>query len=553
MDVEFIEYDEEARNDLKAGVNKLADAARVTLGPKGRNVVLGKSYGSPESTKDGVAVVEEIELENKVENMGATLLRQVASQTNNQAGDGTTTATVIAQRLINEGMRHITSGADPRALKQGMEDAAKQILEALEANSKQIDTTKEIEQIATISANGDEDIGGMIAKAVHKVGSDGVITVNQSQSIQTFLDVVEGMQFDKGYLSPHFVTNQEQMQVEFEDALVLLTDQKIDRLQSILPFLEYAGEQSKPLLIIAEDVEGEALSGLVVNKLRGNLKAAAVKAPGFGDRRKQMLDDIAILTGGTVISEERGHTLEQAATSFLGQVEQIKITDDNITLVGGQGDEEDLQDRVAQIRKQIEQSTSDYDREKLQERVAKLSSGVARIHIGAASEMEANEREMRAEDAVNATQAALEEGILPGGGVGLIRAAESVVVESDGRDDYAAGVELLRNAITAPLEEIANNAGKEGRVVVNNVREGSGNYGFNARTEEYEDLVESGVIDPAKVTKNALKHAVSVAGVLFTTNVTVTQPEDEDSDGSPAGAGAGAPGGMGGGMPGGMI
>ncbi|MDX1636588.1 MAG: chaperonin GroEL [Balneolaceae bacterium] len=556
MDVEFIEYDEEARNALKSGVDKLADAAKVTLGPKGRNVVMDKSFGAPESTKDGVAVVEEIELDDKVENMGATLLREVASRTNDQAGDGTTTATVIAQRLISSGMKHITSGANPRELKQGMEDAAKQVLDQLKENSKSVENTSEVEQIATISANGDEKIGKLVARAVDEVGRDGVITADQSQSIDSFLDVVEGMQFDRGYLSPHFVTNQQQMQVAFEDVLILLTDQKINRLQSLLPFLEYAGEEGKPLLVIAEDVEDEALSGLVVNTLRGNLKAAAVKAPGFGDRRKQMLDDIAILTGGTVISEERGQKLEQAGTGFLGRAAQVKITDDDTTIIGGKGEEDTLQERIRQIKSQLEQSTSDYDSEKLQERLAKLSSGVARIRVGAASEMEANERQMRAEDAVNAIKAALDEGILPGGGVSLIRASEAIVPDSDRSEDYLAGVELLRNALTAPLEVIADNAGEEGRVVVNTVREHDGSYGYNARSEQYEDLVDSGVIDPAKVTRSALSHAVSVAGALFTTNVTVTQPEDdEDAGGPPAGAGAGAPGGgmpggMGGGMPG---
>lgn len=543
MEIESVEFDEEARQALKAGVDKLADAAKVTLGPRGRNVVLDDPHGSPTSTKDGVTVVEELELEDKVENMGATLIRQVASRTNDEAGDGTTTATVIAQELINEGMKYITGGADPRALKQGMEDAAEQILEEIKAQSNEIEDVKDVEQIATISANGDKTIGKLIAEAVEEVGRDGVITVQDTQSIETYLDVVEGMQFDRGYLSPHFVSDQEQMKVEFEDAFILLTDQKVSNLQSLLPYLEYAGEQDKPILIVAEDVEDEALSGLVVNKLQGNLKAAAVKAPAFGDRQDQMLEDIAILTGGTVISEERGHSLKQGRTEFLGRINKITITEDNTTIVGGRGDEAALQERIEQIQGQLEQTDSDYDREKLQERLAKLSSGVARLHIGAASELEAEEQKMRAEDAVSATKAALEEGILPGGGVALIRAAQNINGDYSPDSDYAMGAQILHNALKAPLKTIAENAGEEGMVVVNKVEQGSDDYGYNANNEQYENLIEAGVVDPAKVAIKALSHAISVAGALFTTNVTVTQLEDDDGDEVP-GAG-GQPGAMG--------
>lgn len=545
MEIELVEFDEDARKDLKAGADKLADAAKVTLGPKGRNVILEQPNDSPVSTKDGVAVAEEIELEDRVENMGATLLREVASRTNEEAGDGTTTATVIAQRLIGKGLKHISAGANPRRLRKGMEDAKDQVLDEIKTMSKNIAESSEIEQIARISANGDKTIGNLIAEAVDKVGRDGVITVQSSQSIDTYLDVVEGLQFDRGYLSPHFVTDQEQMEVEFEDALILICDQKINTLQSILPFLEFAGEQGHPLLIVAEDVEGEALSGLVVNKLKGNLQAAAVKAPGFGDRRKQMLDDIAVLTGGTVIAEDRGYTLDNADTGFLGKVDQIEITEDYTTLIGGSGDKKEIQNRINQIRSQIEQSTSDYDREKLQERLAKLSGGVARLNIGAASEMEVEERKMRAEDAVSSTQAALEAGILPGGGVALLRASQELEIPSDGHEDYIMGFELLRNALSAPIETIANNAGEEGRVVVDHIKQKSGNYGYNARTGQFEDLVEAGVIDPAKVTIHALTHAVSVAGALFTTSVTVSQPEeDEEPAGAPGGGQPGAAPGM---------
>lgn len=546
MDIELINYDEEAREKLKSGVNKLANAVKVTLGPKGRNVVLDKPHGKPISTKDGISVAKEIELEDNVENMGATLLREVASRTNDEVGDGTTTATVIAQRLISEGLKRITGGADPRALEQGMKDAAKQVVAEIEKMSKKVSDTKEVEQVATISANGDEAIGQLITQGVEKVGHDGVITVQNSQSIESYLDIVEGMQFDRGYLSPYFVTDQEQMTVGFDQALVLLTDQTISTLQSLLPFLEYASDQGKPLLIIADDVEGEALSGLVVNKLKGNLKIAAVKTPGFGDRAKQKLEDLALLTGGKVIAEDQGYSLDNADSNFLGAVDQVKITDEKTTLVGGSGEKKALDERIEQIRSQIEKTTSDYDREKLQERLAALGGGVARLHIGAASELEADERKMRAEDAVNATQAALAKGILPGGGIALIRASQNISADFDQNKDYAMGVHILLEALSIPLSTIADNAGKEGLVVVEKVKEGSGNYGFNAKTEQYEDLVESGVIDPTTVTIHALSHALSVAGALFTTNVTITQPEDS-SGGTPAGAGQ--PGGMDG-MPG---
>lgn len=545
MEIELVEYDEKAREKLKSGVDQLADAVKVTLGPKGRNVVLDKAPGGPISTKDGVSVAKEVELEDKVENMGATLLREVASRTNDEVGDGTTTATVIAQRLISEGLKRITGGADPRALEQGMKDAAQQVLTEIKKMSRQVSETEEIEQIATISANDDEAIGRLIAEAVEKVSRDGVITVEDSQSIESYLDVVEGMQFDRGYLSPHFVTDQEQMRVNFEQALVLLTDQTISSLQSLLPFLEYANEEGKPLLIIADDVKDEALSGLVVNKLKGNLKVAAVKKPGFGDHGKQQLEDLAIITGGMVISEDRGYSLDKADNTFLGSVEQVKISEDNTILIGGVGKGKALNDQINQIRSQIENATSEYDQEKLQERLAALSGGVARLHIGAASELEANERKMRAEDAVNATRAALAKGILPGGGVALIRASQNIDAESDHNKDYAMGFHILLESLSIPLSTIADNAGREGLVVVENVKEGSESYGFNAKTEQYEDLIESGVLDPATVTVNALLHAVSVAGALFTTNVTIAQPKDSNgSAGAPAGAGQ--LGGMGG-------
>lgn len=548
MSAKLVHYDVEARDALKKGVDKLANAVKVTLGPRGRNVVIEKSFGAPLVTKDGVTVAKEIELSDKLQNMGAQMVKEVASKTSDNAGDGTTTATVLAQAILSEGLKNVTAGANPMDLKSGIEKAVKAIIEDLQEMSRDIDDRKEIAQIGTISANNDETIGNLIADAMEKVGKDGVITVEEAKGTETYLETVEGMQFDRGYLSPYFVTDSEKMITEMDDPYILIFDKKISNMKDLLPILEKVVQSGNPLLIIAEDIEGEALATLVVNKLRGSLKIAAVKAPGFGDRRKQMLEDIAILTGGTVISEERGYKLENATLDFLGKASRISITKDDTTIVGGSGDDKDIQGRVNQIKSQIENTTSDYDREKLQERLAKLAGGVAVLYIGAASEVEMKEKKARVEDALHATRAAVEEGIVPGGGVALLRASGALDKLKGANDDENVGIQIIRRAIEAPLRTISNNAGAEGAIVVQKVLEGKGSFGYNARTEVYEDLIEAGVIDPTKVTRTALQNAASVSGLMLTTEAVISDKPskgDDDDDN-----GGGMPGGMGGGMPG---
>jgi chaperonin GroEL len=546
----LVHYDMEARDALKRGVDKLANAVKVTLGPRGRNVVIEKSFGSPTVTKDGVTVAKEIELSNKRENMGAQMVKEVASKTSDNAGDGTTTATVLAQSIIQTGLKNVTAGANPMELKRGIDTAVKAIVEELRKMSKPVgDSLESIKQVGTISANGDEEIGQNIANAMEKVGKDGVITVEEAKGTETYLETVEGMQFDRGYLSPYFVTNSDAMTTEMEEPYILIFDKKIANMKDLLPILEKVIQTGKPLLIIAEDVEGEALATLVVNKLRGSLKIAAVKAPGFGDRRKQMLEDIAILTGGTVISEERGYKLENATLDFLGTADRINITKDDTTLVGGKGKDDDIKARVNQIRSQIENTTSDYDREKLQERLAKLSGGVAVLNIGAASEVEMKEKKARVEDALHATRAAVEEGIVAGGGVALLRAQKALDGLKGENPDQEVGFNIISRALEAPLRCISNNAGAEGSIVVQKVKEGKDAFGYNARTETYEDLIKAGVIDPTKVTRTALENAASVAGLMLTTEAIISEkPSEGDDEDGPAGGGM--PGGMGGGMPG---
>ncbi len=554
MSAKLVHYDMEARDALKRGVDKLANAVKVTLGPRGRNVVIEKSFGAPTVTKDGVTVAKEIELSNKRENMGAQMVKEVASKTSDIAGDGTTTATVLAQSIIQTGLKNVTAGANPMELKRGIETAVKAIVAELKNLSKEISDRSEIAQVGTISANNDEAIGNLIADAMEKVGKDGVITVEEAKGTETYLETVEGMQFDRGYLSPYFVTNSETMTAEMEEPHILIFDKKISNMKDLLPILEKVIQTGKPLLIIAEDIEGEALATLVVNKLRGSLKIAAVKAPGFGDRRKQMLEDIAILTGGTVISEERGYKLENATLDYLGTADRVNITKDDTTLVGGQGNDDDIKARVNQIKGQIESTSSDYDREKLQERLAKLSGGVAVLNIGAASEVEMKEKKARVEDALHATRAAVEEGIVAGGGVAFIRAQKALDGLEAENSDQEVGFNIIRRALEAPLRCIADNAGAEGSIVVQKVKDGKDAFGFNARTETFEDLVKAGVIDPTKVARTALENAASVAGLMLTTEAIVSDKPskgDDDDDDGPAGAGGGM-GGMGGGMPGGM-
>lgn len=548
----LVHYDMEARDALKQGVDKLANAVKVTLGPRGRNVVIEKSFGAPTVTKDGVTVAKEIELSNKRQNMGAQMVKEVASKTSDNAGDGTTTATVLAQSIIQTGLKNVTAGANPMELKRGIDKAVKAIVAELRNMSKPVgDSLESIKQIGTISANGDEEIGQNIADAMEKVGQDGVITVEEAKGTETYLETVEGMQFDRGYLSPYFVTDSENMVAEMEEPYILIFDKKISNMKDLLPILEKVIQTGKPLLIIAEDIEGEALATLVVNKLRGSLKIAAVKAPGFGDRRKQMLEDIAILTGGTVVSEERGYKLENATLDFLGTADRVNISKDDTTLVGGQGKDEDIKARVNQIKGQIESSTSDYDREKLQERLAKLSGGVAVLNIGAASEVEMKEKKARVEDALHATRAAVEEGIVAGGGVALLRAQKALDDLEGENPDQEVGFDIIRRALEAPLRTIANNAGAEGSIVVQKVLEGKEAFGYNARTEKYEDLVEAGVIDPTKVTRTALENAASVAGLMLTTEAIISDKPSEGDDDDDGPAGGGMPGGgMGGGMPG---
>ena len=540
-----IVFDIEARDKLKKGVDALANAVKVTLGPKGRNVVIDKKFGAPTVTKDGVSVAKEIELKDAIENMGAQMVKEVASKTADVAGDGTTTATVLAQAMVTTGLKNVTAGANPMDLKRGIDKAVASIITELGKMKQEVgDDNSKIEQVATISANNDNKIGKLIAEAMKVVGKDGVITVEEAKGTETEVKTVEGMQFDRGYLSPYFVTDTEKMVAELENPYILLFDKKISNLQEILPILEPVAQSSRPLLIIAEDVDGQALATLVVNKLRGGLKIAAVKAPGFGDRRKAMLEDIAILTGGSVISEEQGRKLEDVTLDDLGTAEKIEIDKDNTTIVNGAGNAELIAGRVNQIKAQIESTTSDYDREKLQERLAKLSGGVAVLYIGAATEVEMKEKKDRVDDALAATRAAVEEGIVPGGGVALIRAAKGLDTLTGENDDETTGIAIVRRAVEEPLRQIILNAGGEGAVVVQKVAEGEGDFGYNARTEVYENLFEAGVIDPTKVTRVALENAASIAGMLLTTECVLA---DEPEDDAPA---MGGMGGMGGGMPG---
>jgi chaperonin GroEL len=524
----IIKFDSEARTSLKAGVDKLANAVKVTLGPKGRNVILQKQFGVPHITKDGVSVAKEIELEDPIENMGAQLVKEVASKTADQAGDGTTTATVLAQEIYNLGYKNVAAGANPMDLKRGIDTAVGAVVKELANISKKIKSNTEIEQVATISANNDSEIGKMIATAMEKVGKDGIITVEEAKGIETEVKVVEGMQFDKGYSSPYFVTNQDTMDVQFDNALVLIYDKRISAMKDILPVLESVAQTNKPLVIISEDLEGEAMATLVVNKMRGTLKVAAVKAPAFGDRRKEMLQDIATITGGTVISEEVGLSLEKVTMSMLGKAEKIVIDKDNTTIINGGGKKEDIKARVELIKSQIEKSTSDYDTEKLQERLSKLSGGVAILYIGAATEVEMKEKKDRVDDALHATRAAVAEGIVPGGGVALIRAQKSLdKLELPNESDYNTGIFIVRKSIEAPLRTIVQNAGGSAEVIINEVRNSKGNMGYNARSEEYVDMVKAGIIDPTKVTRLALENAGSIASLLLTTECVVATEKEE--------------------------
>ena len=549
MSAKEIKYSEKARNLVLGGVNSLADAVKVTLGPKGRNVIIQKSFGAPQITKDGVTVAKEIELENAFENMGAQLVKEVAQKTNEDAGDGTTTATVLAQAIYREGAKLVAAGHNPMDLKKGIDKATEEVIKYLKENSKTINTTEEIAQVGSISANNDNEIGSMIADAMEKVGKEGVITIEESKTATTYSEVVEGMQFDRGYLSPYFVTNSEKMQVEFENPYILITDKKIASMKELVPLLEKAVQASKPLLIIAEDIEGEALTTLVVNKLRGTLNVAAVKAPGFGDRRKEMLTDLAVLTGGTVISEELGMSLDTADLTHLGTAKKISIDKENTTIVDGAGNEGQVNDRVGLIKSQIEQTTSDYDREKLQERLAKLAGGVAVLYVGAPTEAEMKEKKDRVEDALNATRAAVEEGVIVGGGAALAHAISALENFTTDHEEEDFGVRIIRRAIEEPLRQISTNAGKEASVIVNEVKSDSNfSFGYNAREDKFEDLVKAGIIDPTKVTRSALQNAASVSGLLLTTETMIA---DLPSDDSAAGGGMPQMGGMGGmGMPG---
>jgi chaperonin GroEL len=536
-------FDIEARNKMKKGVDTLANAVKVTLGPKGRNVVIEKKFGAPQVTKDGVTVAKEIELEDAIENMGAQMVKEVASKTADIAGDGTTTATVLAQAIIGEGLKNVAAGANPMDLKRGIDKAVAKVIESLRAQSQTVgNDTKKIEQVATISANSDSEIGKLIAMAMAKVGKEGVITVEEAKGTDTTVDVVEGMQFDRGYISPYFVTNSEKMEAELQNPYILIYDKKISAMKDILHILEKVAQTGRPLVIIAEDLEGEALATLVVNKLRGTLKVAAVKAPGFGDRRKEMLTDIAILTAGTVVSEEQGFKLENADLSYLGQAASITIDKDNTTVVGGKGKKADIVARVNQIKSQVENTTSDYDREKLQERLAKLSGGVAVLYVGAATEVEMKEKKDRVDDALHATRAAVEEGIVPGGGVAYIRAVESLEKLKGANQDETTGIQIIKRAIEEPLRQIVINSGIEGSIVVQKIKEGKADFGFNARTEVYENLFKAGVIDPTKVTRVALENAASIAAMLLTTECVIA---DKPKLEAPAHGGAPDMGGMG--------
>ena len=539
-----ISYDLEARNALKAGVDKLANAVKVTLGPKGRNVVIEKKFGAPTVTKDGVTVAKEVELDDKLEDVGAQMVKEVASKTSDVAGDGTTTATVLAQALVAEGLKNVTAGANPMSIKRGIDKAAAAVVEGLQKQSKDLPDSEQIANVGKISANNDQEIGEKIAEAMEKVGKDGVITVEESKTAETFLETVEGMQFDRGYLSPYFVTNSDNMEAELEDAYLLIYDKKISNMKDLLPLLEKVVQTGKPVMIIAEDVEGEALATLVVNKLRGTFKVLAVKAPGFGDRRKAMLEDIAVLTGATVISEDAGYKLENATLEYLGTSKRVVSDKDNSTIVGGNGDSDAIKARINEIKVQIEKTSSDYDREKLQERLAKLSGGVAVINVGATTEVEMKEKKARVEDALHATRAAVEEGIIPGGGVALLRSVSALdKIKVD--DEEAVGVDIMRRALDAPIRQICENAGVEPSIVAQAVREGKGDYGYDARTDEYVNMFKAGIIDPTKVARVAVENASSIAGMILTTEAAVTEiPEKEAPAMPPMDPGMGGMGGM---------
>ncbi len=538
-----IKFDIDARDGLKRGVDKLAEAVKVTLGPKGRNVIISKSFGAPQVTKDGVSVAKEIELEDALEDMGAQMVKEVASKTNDQAGDGTTTATVLAQAIVKEGLKNVAAGANPMDLKRGIDKAVEALVADLEKQTKEVgNNSDKIKQVASISANNDQTIGDLIAKAFDKVGKEGVITVEEAKGTDTYVDVVEGMQFDRGYLSPYFVTDTDKMIADLENPYILLFDKKISNLQEILPILEPVAQSGRPLLIIAEDVEGQALATLVVNKLRGGLKIAAVKAPGFGDRRKAMLEDIAILTGGTVISEERGFSLENASLDMLGTAETVTIDKDNTTIVNGNGNADDIKARVSQIKAQIETTTSDYDKEKLQERLAKLAGGVAVLYVGAASEVEMKEKKDRVDDALHATRAAVEEGIVAGGGVALVRAKKVLEKLATDSLDETTGVQIVAKAIESPLRTIVENAGGEGSVVIAKVLEGKKDFGYDAKSDQYVDMLKAGIIDPKKVTRIALENAASVAGMILTTECALTDIKEDAPAMPPMGGGGGMPG-----------
>ncbi len=546
MAAKIVQFNTDARDKMLRGVNVLANAVKVTLGPKGRNVVIQKSFGAPRSTKDGVSVAKEIELEDAFENMGAQMIREVASKTNDKAGDGTTTATVLAQAIVQEGLKAVAAGMNPMDLKRGIDKAVGLVLEEVKTNSKPVSNNSEIAQVGTISANGDSEIGELIAQAMAKVGNEGVITVEEAKTADTTVDVVEGMQFDRGYLSPYFITNADKMEAVLEEPLILLFEKKLTSLQAMLPILEAVVQSGRPLLIIAEDIEGEALATLVVNKLRGGLRVAAVKAPGFGDRRKAMLEDIAILTGGQVISEDLGIKLESVTLDMLGKAKKVSITKDDTTIVEGVGEKADIEARVAQIKRQIEDTTSDYDKEKLQERLAKLAGGVAVLRVGGSTEVEVKEKKDRVDDALNATRAAADEGIVPGGGIALLKASKILADVKGDNADQNAGIAIIRRALQAPIRQIAENAGVEGSIVVGKVLENNdASFGFNAQTEEYGDLVKMGVIDPAKVVRTALQDAASVAGILITTEAAVADaPKKSGGAAAPDMGGMGGMGGM---------
>ena len=543
MAAKIIHFSSDARDRMLRGVNLLANAVKVTLGPKGRNVVIEKSYGAPRSTKDGVTVAKEIELEDRFENLGAQLIREVAAKTSDKAGDGTTTATVLAQAIVVEGMKSVAAGMNPMDLKRGVEKAVIAVVESIKASSRKVTTNDEIAQVGAVSANGDKEVGDMIARAMKKVGNEGVITIEEAKTLESELEVVEGMQFDRGYLSPYFITNADKMEVELDEPLILLSEKKLSSLQAMLPLLEAVVQAGKPLLIVAEDIDGEALATLVVNKLRGGLKVAAVKAPGFGDRRKAMLEDLAVVTGGQVVSEDLGVKLENVTLDMLGNAKKVTITKDDTTVVDGAGAKDEIAARVAQIKTQIEDTTSDYDKEKLQERLAKLAGGVAIVRVGGSTEVEVKEKKDRVDDALNATRAAVEEGIVPGGGVALLKAVKALEGLKGDNADQDAGIAIVRRALQAPIRQIAENAGVEGSIVVGKVNENdSATFGFNAQTEEYVDLITAGIIDPAKVVRTALQDAASVAGLMITTEAAIVEAPKKSA---PAGGG-GMPGGMGG-------